>query len=71
AAPGGRMVFQILETSSPEFNPDSQANREMAKQMKALIADDLLTEYVQRLQKDYGVRINEAAVRAATGGADQ
>ena len=71
AAPGGRMVFQILDTATPDFNPDSDANREMAKQLKALIADDLLTEYVARLQKDYGVRINEAAVRAATGGADQ
>lgn len=40
----------------------------MAKQLKAVIADDLLTEYVQRLQKDFGVRISEAAVRAATGG---
>ena len=67
-APGGRMVFQILDTATPEFNPDSEANRDMAKQLKAVIADDLLTEYVQRLQKDFGVRINEAAVRAATGG---
>ena len=72
SAPGGRVVFQILDTATPEFNPDSDANREMAKQLKSLIADDLLTEYVARLQKDYGVRINEAAVRAATGGgADQ
>jgi peptidyl-prolyl cis-trans isomerase D len=67
-APGGRMVFQILETATPEFNADTDANREMAKQLKAVIADDLLTEYVQRLQKDFGVRISEAAVRAATGG---
>ncbi len=73
SAPGGRVVFQILDTATPEFNADTDANREMAKQLKSLIADDLLTEYVARLQKDYGVRINEAAVRAATGGggADQ
>ncbi|MCB1539394.1 MAG: SurA N-terminal domain-containing protein [Rhodoblastus sp.] len=71
SAPGGRMVFQILDTATPDFNPDSDANREMAKQLRALVADDLLTEYVARLQKEYGVRINEAAVRAATGGAEQ
>ena len=76
AAPGGRMVFQILETATPEFNADSDANREMAKQLKAVLADDILTEYVARLQKDFGVRINDAAVRAAIGsggggGADQ
>ena len=68
STPGGRLVFQILDTATPEFNADTDANREMAKQLKALIADDLLTEYVQRLQNEYGVRINEAAVRAATGG---
>lgn len=76
AAPGGRMVFQILETATPDFNADSDANREMAKQLKAVLADDILTEYVARLQKDFGVRINDAAVRAAIGsggggGADQ
>ena len=72
-APGGRMVFQILDTATPEFNADTDANREMAKQLKAVLADDILTQYVARLQKDYGVRISEAAVRAATGGggADQ
>ena len=71
SAPGGRMVFQILDTATPDFNPDSDANREMAKQLRTLVADDLLTEYVARLQKEYGVRINEAAMRAATGGAEQ
>ncbi|MFO1167755.1 MAG: SurA N-terminal domain-containing protein [Rhodoblastus sp.] len=72
-APGGRMVFQILDTATPEFNADTDANRDMARQLKAVLADDILTQYVARLQKDYGVRISEAAVRAATGGggADQ
>ncbi len=68
SAPTGRMVFQILDTATPEFNAESDANREMAKQLRAVIADDVLTEYVARLQKDYGVRLNEAAIRAATGG---
>ena len=76
AAPRGRMVFQILETATPEFNADSDANREMAKQLKAVLADDILTEDVARRQEDFGVRINGAAVRAARGlggggGADQ
>lgn len=70
-APGGRLVFQILDTSSPEFNPDSDANRDLAKQLRALVADDMLTQYVQQLEKDYGVKISEAAVRSATGGAEQ
>lgn len=70
-APGGRLVFQILDTSSPEFNPNSDANRDLAKQLRALVADDMLTQYVQQLEKDYGVKISEAAVRSATGGAEQ
>lgn len=70
-AAGGRIVFQILDTSIPNFNPDSEANRALAKQLKPLIADDLLSQYVRKLEQDYGVKISEAAVRLAIGGGDQ
>lgn len=71
AAPGGRMVFHVLDSATPEFNPDKDVNKQIAGQMKTQIGEDILTEYVKRLEKDYGVRVNEAAFRAAVGGQDQ
>ena len=67
----GRVVFQILDTSIPDFNPDSDANKRTAAQLKQVVADDISSQYVQRLEQDYGVRISEAAVREATGAGDQ
>jgi peptidyl-prolyl cis-trans isomerase D len=71
SVPTGRLVFQILDTSVPNFNPDSDANKQMSSQLKQMISDDIMTQYVQRLQRDYGVSVNETALRDATGGGDQ
>ena len=70
AAPGGRIVFQILDTSVPDFNPDSDANKQMSQQLKQLMVDDIIAQYVGRIEKDFGVKINETAVREATGAGD-
>lgn len=71
SSPAGRIVFQILDTSVPNFNADSDSNRQMANQLKQALADDLLTQYIQRLEKDYGVKISDAAVREAIGASEQ
>jgi peptidyl-prolyl cis-trans isomerase D len=68
---GGRVVFQILDTANPDFNPDSDVNKQMAAQLKQMIADDIITQYIQRLQQDYGVKISETALREATGAGEQ
>ncbi|MDE2579204.1 MAG: SurA N-terminal domain-containing protein [Hyphomicrobiales bacterium] len=71
SADGGKMIFQIVDDRTPAFDPKSDFARQMADQLKPQVADDILTQYVQKLQKDYGVHINEAAVRAAAGGASE
>ena len=53
-------MFQILDTSIPDFNPDSDVNKQMSQQLKQLVVDDVITQYVRVLEKDYGVRISES-----------
>lgn len=67
----GRLVFHVLDSAAPDFNPDKDVNKQIAEQMKTQIGEDILSEYVKKLEADYGVRLNEASFRAATGGADQ
>ncbi len=71
ATPAGRMVFHVLDSATPDFNPDKDVNKQIAEQMKSQIGEDILGEYVKRLEKDYGVRLNEAVFRAAVGGQEQ
>ncbi len=71
SSPAGRIVFQILDTSLPNFNAESDSNKQMSAQLKQALADDLLTQYIQRLEKDYGVKISDQAVREAIGASEQ
>ena len=71
SSPAGRIVFQILDTSRPNFNAESDSNKQMSAQLKQALADDLLTQYIQRLEKDYGVKISDQAVREAIGASEQ
>ncbi|MDE2363862.1 MAG: SurA N-terminal domain-containing protein [Hyphomicrobiales bacterium] len=66
-----RIVFQILDSAVPNFNPDSDANKQIAKQLQPLVSDDVVTQYIQRLEQDYGVKISTEAMREAIGAADQ
>jgi peptidyl-prolyl cis-trans isomerase D len=58
-----RIVYRITTVNIPPFSPTPAA-------MKALTAgleDDLLGQYVLRLENDLGVSINEAALRSVVG----
>lgn len=72
SAPSGRVIFQILDTAVPDFNPDSDINKQLAGQLRQYVAEDILTQYIQRLEQEYGVKISQTALREAIGGgADQ
>ena len=42
----------------------------LAEQLRSGLAEDVVTQYLARLQTESGVKINEAAVSAAVGGGD-
>jgi peptidyl-prolyl cis-trans isomerase D len=65
---GGRLVFHVLDSIVQPYDPDKPDSKQMAEQLKSGLTEDLITEYVQRLQNDYGVSVIPGALQAATGG---
>jgi peptidyl-prolyl cis-trans isomerase D len=70
AAGGGRMVFHVLDSIVQPYDPDKPDSKQIADQMKSGLTEDIISEYVQRLEKDYGASVNQGALQAATGGGD-
>jgi peptidyl-prolyl cis-trans isomerase D len=65
----GRVVFKVLDSVTPEMDVDSDIMKAVKTQLKQSYSEDLLAEYLAKLQTDVGVKVNEAALRAATGAA--
>jgi len=66
-----RMVFHVLDSVVQPYDPDKPDSKQIAEQLKSGLEQDLIAEYVRRLQNDYGVSVNPGALQAATGGGDQ
>lgn len=66
----GRVIFQVREATVPPFIRTTQEADNFAKRLSASFADDVLAQYVARLQTDLGLTISEQAFRNATGGTD-
>ncbi len=65
-----RIVFKILDSVTPELDASSDVMKSVQAQLKQSYAEDLLSEYLDKLQTDAKVTINQAALRAATGAGD-
>jgi peptidyl-prolyl cis-trans isomerase D len=63
-----RVVFKITDSQIPPVDFDSDTIKGAADQILAAMNEDILAQYVTKLQTDQGVRINDAAVQAAIGG---
>ena len=66
---GARVVFKVIDAITPVMDAESETNKETEKQLRDSLGDDVLRQYLARLQLDTGVTINEAVARVATGGA--
>lgn len=61
----GRVVFRVTAITLPA---DATAVGAQTEQLLKGIEDDLVTQYLFRLQSELGVRINEAALQKVVGG---
>ncbi|MFZ1775058.1 MAG: peptidyl-prolyl cis-trans isomerase [Rhizobiaceae bacterium] len=65
ASDGARVVFTVTEVTEPVGAGADLVPEEEQKAQASGISDDMLDELVVRLQTDYGVTINETAIRSA------
>jgi peptidyl-prolyl cis-trans isomerase D len=65
--PAERVVFRVTDITVPTLAPTSEEANRIADQLKRSLADDLIGQYLVRLQSDLGVSINENAFRQVVG----
>jgi peptidyl-prolyl cis-trans isomerase D len=71
ASPAERIVFRITEIKVPPLDPAAEDAKRLDEALKARIAEDLIAQYIARLQNEVGVSINATALNQVTGGGTQ
>lgn len=63
-----RIVFKVNDAVVPAFDREEQSIAALVPQLRSTLTEDILAQYIARVQEELGVSINEAAVRLAVGG---
>jgi peptidyl-prolyl cis-trans isomerase D len=71
AAPAERIVFRLTEIKVPPLDLQSDDAKRIDDALKTRYTEDLIAEYIARLQKDIGVTVNQSALNQVTGGGAQ
>ena len=66
----GRLVFKVTAATAPPFVTTTQESAAAEQQLRTLVADDLLSEYVADVEKRIGVKLYPANMTRAIGGSD-
>jgi peptidyl-prolyl cis-trans isomerase D len=70
AGPTEQVVFHLTDISVPAFNAVSFEAKRVEDAMRQSLTDDLLTQYVARLQSEFGANINMNALRTVSSPGD-
>jgi peptidyl-prolyl cis-trans isomerase D len=65
---GGRVVFQVKTATVPPYVRTTEEAENFVRLLSSSISEDMLAQYVAKLQSDLGVQVNQAMLRNATGG---
>lgn len=64
----GRVVFQVKAATVSPYMRTAEEAENFVRLLSSSISEDILAQYVGKLQGDLGLSVNEAAFRNATGG---
>jgi peptidyl-prolyl cis-trans isomerase D len=67
-ADGRRVIFRPTGAFVPPYVTTSQASETVENQLRTVFTDDVLSQYVSRIQSEVGVTINQDVLRRAVGG---
>jgi peptidyl-prolyl cis-trans isomerase D len=68
AQPGEQVVFRVTDIVVPALDLQSNDSKRMVETLNRSLSDDLLGEYISRLESEVGVSINQSALNQAIGG---
>ncbi|MDB5593822.1 MAG: Peptidylprolyl isomerase [Hyphomicrobiales bacterium] len=63
-----RVVFRVNDSIVPPVDPESDEYKAVSGRLATAYSDDILNQYLAKLQSDLGVSINQAALNLAVGG---
>jgi peptidyl-prolyl cis-trans isomerase D len=66
--PTDRVVFRVTDVTVPPLTAGSPEAKQLADMLRGAFSEEILTQYVGRLQSEMGASVNQAALGAATGG---
>jgi peptidyl-prolyl cis-trans isomerase D len=64
-----RYVFVVTDVTDPPYDANLPQAKQVAAQLQNSYADDIVGEYLARLETDIGVSINQTALNQVVGGA--
>ncbi len=66
-----RFIFQVTDVTDPAFDANSQQGKAIADVLQNSYTDDVIAEYIARLENEFGVTVNQPALNQVVGGATQ
>jgi peptidyl-prolyl cis-trans isomerase D len=66
-----RYVFRVTDVTEAKLDPGSAQAKAIASSLQSSYGDDITTEYIARLEDQFGVDVNQAAINQVFGGSNQ
>lgn len=66
-----RFIFQVTDVTDPAFDANSQQGKAITDVLQNSYTDDVVAEYIARLENEFGVTVNQPALNQVVGGATQ
>ena len=66
-----RFIFRVAEVTQPTFDASAPQTQALTGNLQNAYADDIISEYVGKLESDLGVSINQAAFNQVIGGSTE
>ena len=64
---GGQILFQVIDSTTPAFDPDAAELTNIMGDVKRGFDEDVIAQYLAKLESDLGVKLNTKVFSAATG----
>jgi len=68
STPDQRVVFTVTDVAEPKLDPNAPDTKKIETSLQNSYADDVIGEYLGRLEKDIGVTLNQTAINQIIGG---
>lgn len=63
-----RYIFRVTDVSVPPIDPQGASSDQLKANLQSSYADDVIGQYLGRLENDLGVKINQQALNQVVGG---